>query len=60
MVPKQNYFIKADITDEKQLANIKKKIKKRFGLLDGMVNLIANDPKVENCVCYPVQSINIY
>ena len=44
---KQNYFIKADITDEKQLANIKKEIKKRFGLLDGMVNLIANDPKVK-------------
>ena len=42
---KQNHFYQADITDEKQLANIKKEIKKRFGLLDGMVNLIANERK---------------
>jgi len=43
----KNYFINLDITDEKKLINIRNEIKKKFGLLDGLVNLIANDPKVK-------------
>lgn len=39
-------FIKVDITNEKNLIKIKKKLKKNFKYFDGIINLTANDPKV--------------
>ncbi len=43
----RNYYVCADITDETQLINIRNKIKNKFGSLDAIVNLVANDPKVQ-------------
>ena len=41
-------FKKVDISSEKQIVSLKNYIRKNFKKLDGVVNLVANDPKITN------------
>jgi len=46
--PNQINIKKIDISSEKQLISLRKYINLRYKKLDGIVNLVANDPKINN------------
>ena len=46
--PKKIIFKRIDISKEKQISLLKIYLKKKFKKLDGLVNLVANDPKIKN------------